>query len=26
MLVALAIRLFNKYKTFDITKIRRLRG
>jgi len=26
MLVALAIRLFEKYKTFDITKIRRLSG
>lgn len=26
MLVALAIRLFQKYKTFDITKIRRLSG
>jgi len=26
MLVALAIRLFKKYKTFDITKIRRLSG
>ena len=26
MLVALALRLFEKYKTFDITKIRRLKG
>jgi multicomponent Na+:H+ antiporter subunit C len=26
MLVALAIRLFEKYGTFDITKIRRLQG
>lgn len=26
MLVALAIRLYQKYKTFDITKIRRLAG
>jgi len=26
LLVALAVRLFQKYKTFDITKIRRLRG
>ena len=26
MLVALAIRLFGKYKTFDITKIKRLKG
>lgn len=26
MLVALAIRIFDKYKTFDITKIRRLSG
>lgn len=26
LLVALAIRLFQKYKTFDITEIRRLRG
>ncbi len=26
MLVALALRLFEKYKTFDITKIRRLSG
>ncbi|MFH1212520.1 MAG: sodium:proton antiporter [Candidatus Neomarinimicrobiota bacterium] len=26
MLVALAIRLFEKYKTFDITKIKRLSG
>ncbi|MFH1194634.1 MAG: sodium:proton antiporter [bacterium] len=26
MLVALAIKLFKKYKTFDITKIRRLSG
>ncbi|MCX6151287.1 MAG: sodium:proton antiporter [Ignavibacteriales bacterium] len=26
MLVALAIRLLEKYKTFDITKIRRLQG
>lgn len=26
MLVALAMRLFEKYKTFDITKIRRLSG
>ncbi len=26
MLVALAVRLFEKYKTFDITKIRRLSG
>jgi len=26
MLVALAIRLYEKYKTFDITKIRRLSG
>lgn len=26
MMVSLAIRLFEKYKTFDITKIRRLRG
>jgi multicomponent Na+:H+ antiporter subunit C len=26
MLVALAIKLFQKYKTFDITKIRRLSG
>ncbi|MDH4196761.1 MAG: sodium:proton antiporter [Candidatus Aminicenantes bacterium] len=26
LLVALAIRLFQKYKTFDITQIRRLRG
>lgn len=26
MLVALAIRLFEKYKTFDITRIRSLRG
>ena len=26
MLVALAIRLFEKYSTFDITKIRRLQG
>jgi multicomponent Na+:H+ antiporter subunit C len=26
MLAALAIQLYKKYKTFDITKIRRLRG
>lgn len=26
MIVALAIKLFDKYKTFDITKIRRLQG
>ncbi len=26
MLVALAVRLYQKYKTFDITKIRRLSG
>jgi multicomponent Na+:H+ antiporter subunit C len=26
LLVALAIRIFDKYKTFDITKIRRLSG
>jgi multicomponent Na+:H+ antiporter subunit C len=26
LLVALAVRLFQKYKTFDITKIRRLSG
>lgn len=26
LLVALAVRLFEKYRTFDITKIRRLRG
>ncbi len=26
LLVAFAVRLFQKYKTFDITKIRRLRG
>lgn len=26
MLIALAIRIFEKYKTFDITKIRRLKG
>ena len=26
MLVALALRLFERYKTFDITKIRRLKG
>ena len=26
LLVAFAIKLFEKYKTFDITKIRRLRG
>lgn len=26
MLVALAVRLYEKYKTFDITKIRRLSG
>ena len=26
LLVALAVRLFKKYRTFDITKIRRLRG
>ncbi len=26
LLVALAIRLYQKYKTFDITQIRRLRG
>jgi len=26
MLVALAVRLFEKYNTFDITKIRRLKG
>lgn len=26
LLVALAIRIFEKYKTFDITKIRRLKG
>jgi multicomponent Na+:H+ antiporter subunit C len=26
LLVALAVRLYEKYKTFDITKIRRLRG
>jgi len=26
MLVALAIRIFQKYRTFDITKIRRLSG
>lgn len=26
LLVALAVRLFEKYKTFDITQIRRLRG
>lgn len=26
MLIALAIRLFEKYNTFDITKIRRLKG
>lgn len=26
MLVALALRLYEKYKTFDITKIRRLKG
>lgn len=26
MLVALAVRLFEKYHTFDITKIRRLKG
>jgi multicomponent Na+:H+ antiporter subunit C len=26
MLVALALRLFEKYKTFDISKIRRLKG
>jgi multicomponent Na+:H+ antiporter subunit C len=26
LLVALALRLFQKYKTFDITQIRRLRG
>lgn len=26
LLVALAVRLFQKYKTFDITKIRRLQG
>ena len=26
LMVALAIRLFEKYKTFDITKIRRLQG
>ncbi len=26
MLVALAVRLFEKYKTFDITQIRRLKG
>ncbi|RPI03276.1 MAG: cation:proton antiporter [Calditrichaeota bacterium] len=26
MVVALAIRLFQKYQTFDISKIRRLRG
>jgi multicomponent Na+:H+ antiporter subunit C len=26
LLVALALRLLQKYKTFDITKIRRLRG
>ena len=25
-IVALAVRLYQKYKTFDITKIRRLRG
>lgn len=26
LLVALAVRLFRKYRTYDITKIRRLRG
>ncbi len=26
MIVALAIKIFDKYKTFDITKIRRLQG
>lgn len=26
MIVALAIKIFGKYKTFDITKIRRLQG
>jgi multicomponent Na+:H+ antiporter subunit C len=26
LLVALAVRLFQKYRTYDITKIRRLRG
>ena len=26
LLVALAVRLFEKYKTYDISKIRRLRG
>ncbi|MGE5682772.1 MAG: sodium:proton antiporter [Bacillota bacterium] len=26
MMVSLAIKIFQKYKTFDITKIRRLRG
>lgn len=26
MLVALAVRLFEKYRTFDITQIRRLKG
>ncbi|MGE5401582.1 MAG: sodium:proton antiporter [Ignavibacteriales bacterium] len=26
MMVSLAIRLYGKYKTFDITKMRRLRG